>query len=385
LEARGGSGEVYKATDEKNQPVALKVLLPSVCSDETRLLRFYQEAHALLSIDHPYILRCLEVGEAEGRHFMATEWVKGANLVAWVCQKGLFSERRALKVIAAVARGLAAVHGAGLLHRDISPNNVMLSQSGRVTLIDFEFCKSAIADLGLTQEGVGLGRADYISPEQLTNAKQVDERSDIYALGSTLYAILTNRLPFPGASYSQKWEAKCNDLYIPARKFAPHVSDATENLIAGMMAADPQQRFPTAVEAARATEEVLYGLDRDSHAVNSRAGVTVTQPHFWRITSVLPSGEVGGIDAFEVEVREMLLHGQLPITAHAARGGVPPFRPISEIPEFRGAAKGAGSSQRLNSLARTGRLGCSELLKQFGGTLTSMGKSLAAVPQKARR
>lgn len=375
LIARGGSGEVYQAEDRLGNCCAIKVLLPRVAADKVRLLRFYQEANAMLAIEHPNVLQCYEVSESMGQHYLVTEWLEGANLAAWVQEKGCFGERRALRVIAQLARGLAAVHAHGVLHRDVSPNNIMMTPQGEVKLIDFEFAKNAVTDLGLTAEGVGLGRADYVSPEQLVSARDVDQRTDIYALGATLYAMLTNRLPFPGHTYQQKWEAKQNDLYIPPQSLAPHVGDELQAFIARLMVAAPDARMQSAIEVANAAEELLRRLKQRGRGFSEHEQL---KAQMWRTTTILPNGEIAALEAFELEIADMIRRGKLPLTAQAARGGVPPYRPITQIPEFRAAIRSvSGGSQSLNELAQNGRSGCSSLLETVGSALTSLGKSMS--------
>lgn len=379
--SRGGSGEVYQAVDGAGTTYAVKVLLPSVCADEARLCRFYQEANAMMAVDHPNVIKCYEVSESADRHYLVTEWLEGANLTAWVCAKGLFSERRALKVVAEVADALAAVHSQGILHRDVAPNNIMMTLRGDIKLIDFEFSKQAMVDLGLTAEGVGLGRADYISPEQLQNARDVDHRTDVYALGATLYAIVTNRLPFPGTRYHQKWEAKSHDLYIPPTVHAPHVSDELQSFIGQLMVADRNARIQTAAEVAVAARELLHRLE-EPPSVAAEADELKAQ--MWRVTAILPTGELGALEAFELEVADMIRRGELPPTAQAARGGVPPYRALQDIPEFKSAFRAANSPIVLNELAETGMSGCSSLLEQCGSALSSLGKSISVTRSRRR-
>jgi Tol biopolymer transport system component/predicted Ser/Thr protein kinase len=213
----GGMGEVYLAADTTlGRHVALKLLRPEHTQHAEGLRRFKQEAKSASALNHPNILTIHEVGEADGRHFIATEFIDGESLRASLDRTGRMETGEALNIAAQVASALAAAHEAGIVHRDIKPENIMLRRDGYVKVLDFGLAKltetAAVpaADASTpttslpvhTVSGLVLGTTQYMSPEQATGEK-VDTRSDIFSLGAVLYEMMSGRAPFRGDSTMQ--------------------------------------------------------------------------------------------------------------------------------------------------------------------------------------
>ena len=195
-------GEVYLARESKlKRLVALKILPWHFVADAERSTRFQTEARALSSLNHPNLITVYEVGEADGLHFIATEFVEGQTLSS-LRQK--LSLRELLSIVAQVAEALSAAHQAGIIHRDIKPDNVMVRPDGYVKVLDFGLVKltevaasKTSQEMANTQLGVAMGTLAYMSPEQATG-EQVDHRTDIWSLGVVLYELVTGKKPFKG-------------------------------------------------------------------------------------------------------------------------------------------------------------------------------------------
>ncbi len=204
----GGMGDVYLAQDCRlDRAVALKTLPAYLAADDARLRRFQREARAASALNHPNILTIHEVGEYEGVHFIATEFIDGQTLRELM---GHLSVDEIIDIAVQIASALAAAHTAGIVHRDIKPENIMRRADGLVKVLDFGIAKlveqessgfpDTESDMRMkTEVGVVMGTVNYMSPEQ-ARAVEVDHRTDIWSLGVLLYEMLANRLPFTGAT-----------------------------------------------------------------------------------------------------------------------------------------------------------------------------------------
>ena len=208
----GGMGQVYRAQDiELGRPVALKFLYPELAAHQSRLNRFILEAKAASALNHPNILTVYEIGRADGMTFIATEFVEGVTLRQYMRRHPKLIE--ILDIAIQIASALVAAHAAGIVHRDIKPDNIMVRSDGIVKLLDFGLAKltergelssgpeETTVALMNTEPGMMLGTVTYMSPEQAAG-RDVDARSDIWSLGVVLYEMVTMRAPFDGASKS---------------------------------------------------------------------------------------------------------------------------------------------------------------------------------------
>ncbi|MDQ3472938.1 MAG: serine/threonine protein kinase, partial [Acidobacteriota bacterium] len=208
----GGMGEVYLAQDGKlKRQVALKLLPASFTKDADRLRRFEQEARAASALNHPNIITIYEIGEANGTHFIATEFIEGETLRQRAAQASL-SLDETLHITIQIADALAAAHKAGIIHRDVKPENIMIRPDGYVKVLDFGLAKltehsssTAISTEAVTRAkerttpGLVMGTVNYMSPEQ-ARGLDVDERTDIWSMGVVLYEMLAGSAPFKGAT-----------------------------------------------------------------------------------------------------------------------------------------------------------------------------------------
>jgi eukaryotic-like serine/threonine-protein kinase len=254
----GGMGEVFLAHDSRlGRKVALKLLPEALSADPDRLRRFHLEASAAAALNHPNILVIHAIGEAEGRHFIATEHIEGETLSDRMA-RGRLEVSEAVEIARQVARGLAAAHAAGVVHRDVKPGNIMLRRDGFVKLLDFGLAKlTASRDVAIdtsaetlveTTPGMVIGTVAYMSPEQVRGAP-VDQRSDIFSIGTVLYEMVCGRKPFAGDGAAEVMSAILRDdpPALPAL-------DEIEAIVRRCLQKDASQRFPSADDLGAALQ-----------------------------------------------------------------------------------------------------------------------------------
>lgn len=240
---RGGMGCVYRAVDASGQIVALKVLGAHLHDNKVERDRFHREAELAKRLNHPNLIRALDYGEADGQHYFAMEFVDGESLGKHIAKSGKLREEDAIRIAVAVADGLAVAHNQGLIHRDVKPENILLTADGKVKLVDLGLAKEVDGDLTLTQPDRGLGTPIFMAPEQFRNASKADSRCDIYALGQTLYVMVTGKAPFSsGASIVDTYLKKLKSDFVPAERICPHLRLGTIRAIQQAMQPDPAHR-----------------------------------------------------------------------------------------------------------------------------------------------
>jgi serine/threonine protein kinase/phage FluMu protein Com len=240
----GGMGAVYLARQlSQDRPVALKILGQKVADMEKYVARFYREALALATLNHPNIVTFYGVGREKGLPFLAMEFIEGLSTATIVANKGKLAIGDALYIILRCADALEYAYGQELIHRDIKPENIMLNNLGYVKIADLGLAKSIHEDLNLTESGVTLGSPRFMAPEQGRNAKYADQRSDIFALGGVLYYLLTGEFPFQGETPMELMLAKEEGRYLPARRHNPLVPPRLDLLLDKMLAKLPARRY----------------------------------------------------------------------------------------------------------------------------------------------
>jgi serine/threonine-protein kinase len=240
----GGMGDVYKGHQVSlDREAAIKVMAKHLASNQQFVERFYREARLMAKLDHPNIIRSYGVGQEHGFHYLAMEFVDGGSLQDIIKRDGKLSVGDATHVILACAHALAHAHELSVVHRDIKPDNVLLTRKGVVKVADLGLAKATEEDLALTQSGVGAGTPHYMAPEQAINAKYADARSDIYALGCMFFCLLTGRPPFTGESALELLKAKEAGEVPPVRRLNPDVPDRLDLVIGKMAARKPESRY----------------------------------------------------------------------------------------------------------------------------------------------
>ena len=240
---QGGMGAVYEAVQVKlDRKVALKVLPDKFISDPVFLERFQREAKAAAAINHPNIIQVYDIGEHEGTHFFAMELVDGESVQDRLDREGKLPVREAIDIVQQVAEGLRRAQEQSIIHRDIKPDNIMLTSRGEAKLADLGLAKSTEAESGLTQTGSAMGTVYYMAPEQAEDASRADHRSDIYALGITLLHMVTGKRPFSEGSAYNILFAHVQKPLPSAAELGTELPDAVETMIRKMCAKDPNER-----------------------------------------------------------------------------------------------------------------------------------------------
>lgn len=250
----GSSGVVYLCEHVgMRRKVAVKVLQGRRAKDEVALQRFLREARAAAALNHPNVVHALDLGLENDIHYLSMEYIDGSSLMKLVRDEGPLAPRRLADYLRQAAAGLAHAHAAGLIHRDLTPSNIMVGRDGVVKLLDLGLARFTECDENLTQ-GAPLGVLGYIAPEQERGDGSVDARSDIFSLGATIYFGMTGRAPSPRRGVGD----------TPAPAARAHTSDGFGPLleiVERMMARAPADRFQTAYEVAEAVTRFLEPPD----------------------------------------------------------------------------------------------------------------------------
>ena len=239
LIARGGMSTVYLATDRRlDRDVALKVLYPHLAADRGFLRRFESEAKSAARLSHPHVVGVLDQGIADNLAYLVMEYVPGRTLRGLLDERGSLSPRLALALMDAVVEGLAAAHDAGLVHRDVKPENVLLADNGRIKIADFGLARAVSTS---TNTGTLVGTVAYLAPELVTGGG-ADERSDVYSAGIMLYEMLTGRQPYTGDVPIQVAFAHVHSSVPAPSALCPGLAEDLDELVRWCTARDPEDR-----------------------------------------------------------------------------------------------------------------------------------------------
>jgi serine/threonine protein kinase len=250
--ASGGMATVYRGWDyHTDRFVAIKALrLADVAAgDPFAVERFRREAQAAARVTHPNIVAIYDFVEDLGGLFLIMEYVDGLTLKQFIAGRGSLSPPRALAIAEQVCAGLAAAHAHGVVHRDVKPQNILLTADGRARLTDFGIVQLADRE-ALTHSGIVLGTADYLAPEQACG-ETVTPVADLYALGIVLFEMLTGVLPFTGANPVAVAMRHANEQVPSLRAVAPDLSPAIEQVVRGAVMKDPRKRYQSAAQMGR--------------------------------------------------------------------------------------------------------------------------------------
>ena len=256
---RGSMGSVWKATQlSLDRVVAIKILSPQLAQNPTYARRFEREALASAKLHHPNIIGALDVGEENGIRYLVMEYIEGPT-VSQMLHAGPIEEHRAAGIAIQVARALDHAHRLDIVHRDIKPANIIVTKEGVAKLCDLGLAKHMEADASETEEGMAMGTPFYLSPEQARGERRIDIRTDVYALGATLFHMVTGRVPFPGPNPAVVMTRHINDPLEPPDEVNEDVSRGLSQVIVRMMAKEREARYQTPAELMADLQAWLEG------------------------------------------------------------------------------------------------------------------------------
>ena len=270
----GSNGIVYKAIQlSMNRPVALKILAERLATNKKFVERFLREARVVARLNHPNIIGGIDVGEEGGLYYFAMEFADGRTVREMLERGGALDERQSLLIVAQITKGLDQAYRVGLIHRDIKPDNIIITKNRVSKLLDLGLAREAGENVG--EAGKTFGTPNYISPEQARGDAVIDTRSDIYSLGATLYHMLSGQTPFqgnPAIVMAKHISEKPPEL----TSLVPGLNADTVQLVETMMAKDPAERHQSPQELIDHVEGVLDRLDP------AKAGQRRTEPRVRR-------------------------------------------------------------------------------------------------------
>ena len=331
----GGMGEVYRARDSRlRREVAVKILPPSFAQDADRLRRFEQEARAVGALNHPNILAIFDVGTQDGAPYLVSELLEGQSLRQHM-QSGPLSQRKAVDYGMQIARGLAAAHEKGVVHRDLKPDNVFVLNDGRIKILDFGLAKLRQDDLfaagtpdlqtvdqphTATTPGQVVGTVGYMSPEQV-RGQATDHRTDIFAFGAILYEMLSGKRAFKRDSSVETMNAILKEEPAELEEITPNLTPGLDRVVRHCLEKNPTQRFQSASDIAFDLETI----SNQSTTGSRLKAVAAERRSYWKQA-----------------VGALVLVAALAGTYYAARSSAPPLAPrFHQLTFQRGTIYGA--------------------------------------------
>ena len=263
----GGMSVVYKAKCHKlNRLVAIKVLKEEFCNDSNFVSKFKMEAQSAAGLSHPNIVSVYDVIDEGKLHYIVMELIEGITLKSYIQKKGRLEVKETIGIAIQVAQGIAAAHEQHIIHRDIKPQNMIISKDGKVKVADFGIARAVSAQ---TMTSSAMGSVHYISPEQARGGFS-DERSDIYSLGVTMYEMVTGRVPFEGDNTVAIALAHLEDVVVPPSVYNPEIPVSLERIILRCMEKKPERRYRSAQDVIT---DLRAALIRPSEAGSSSVDV----------------------------------------------------------------------------------------------------------------
>jgi len=293
---RGGMGAVYKARDiELDRIVALKLIRPELAKNPEMLRRFKQELILARQVTHKNVIRIFDLGQSDGVKFITMDFVEGQDLRALLLERAKFPPEQAARIMLQICRALEAAHAESVIHRDLKPQNIMVSPGGRVYVMDFGIARSAYLP-GMTQTGALIGTPEYMSPEQARGEK-LTERSDLFSLGVIFYELLTGKSPYPAdAPLGTLWK-RLQEKAKPPAEIDSTVPKPLNDIVMSALEIEPENRLSSAREMAQQLE-IWLGPSAGSSTIFLPASRT---PAYWKWASAaLGVLLVGAVVAFRL-------------------------------------------------------------------------------------
>jgi serine/threonine-protein kinase len=342
---QGGMGVVYKAIQTSfNRVVAIKILSETSTKDPMFVARFLQEARAAGRLHHQNLISAIDVGVAGNLHYLVMEFIVGKSCREKVKTGGPLEESPALDVAIQMAEVLGYIHEHQMVHRDVKPENILLTESGEVKLCDLGLARSTVGtDQSLTQEGFTVGTPFFMSPEQVRGEKDVDIRSDLYSLGATLYFLVTGKVPYEGKSPAETMSMHLRCPAPEARKQNPRVSEDFSNVIHKLISKERKDRYQTPRDLKEDLEKIKHGSaprHARQHAFQQHLGAKTRTPQRTTVQKSRPrwpmlGAGLGGAVAVAALLAAMLLMG-----GQTGRGSA------TKLPEPRGETAGRSDPSR---------------------------------------
>src|SRR5262245_56847107 len=329
----GGMGAVYKAFDRQlTRLVALKTILPEMAGTPTALKRFKQEVLLAQSIVHKNVVRIFDIGEDGGTKFITMDFIVGADLKSLITQKGKLPPAEAAGIIRQVCQGLEAAHAAGVVHRDLKPQNIMIEKDGHIVVMDFGIARSG-ETRGATQTGAFLGTPEYMSPEQ-AQTENVDARSDIFSIGLIFYELLTGKLPFQGKTVLETMFKRTTERAIPPAEIDATVPKGANDIVNKCLQMEREKRYQSVTELLEDLE-MFDPTKKVGAAERARARLRRVRYRNWAAVTVAVALLAGGYG-----IVRTLRNSFSPATQGQANQGpvvsmaILPFRNASGDPSF---------------------------------------------------